>query len=180
MGHGRQDPGAGRPCAEYRTGASAGSAILPPVKLTDIPEALLTKFNSVEFRDIFYPISFAAFFLLIAAIVLYNVQTRRLQRHPPLLALQEWLLWTGLCVFGLILVCAIFSFWFLIVIGTIIVGCATFIWIRFVRFPPVIEGYNNQLRRARFYSQQRYKTAETTVRSRKSAAAGPGKKRRRR
>jgi small-conductance mechanosensitive channel len=149
------------------------------VRLDDIPGALLTKFNSVEFRDIFYPISFAALALLIAAVVLYNVQTRRLHRHPPLVALQEWLLWTGISVFGLILVCAIFSFYFLLVIGTIVVGCATFIWIRFVRFPPLIAGYNQQLRRARFYSQQRYKTAEATVRTRKSAASG-GKRRRRR
>ncbi len=79
-------------------------------------------------------------------------------------------------MFGLVLVCAIFSFWFLIVIGTIIVGIATFIWIRFVRFPPLIAAYNNQLRRARFYSQQRYKSAEATLRSRKST--GTGKKRR--
>ena len=97
-----------------------------------------------------------------------------------LVALQEWLLWTAITVFGLILVCAIFSFWFLIVIGTIIVGCATFIWIRFVRFPPLIAAYNNQLRRARFYSQQRYKTAEATVRTRKSASTATGKRRRRR
>jgi len=150
------------------------------VNPANIPGALLTKFNSVEFRDIFYPISFAAFILLIAAIVLYNVRTRQLHRHPPLVALQEWLLWTAITVFGLILVCATFSFWFLIVIGTIIVGCATFIWIRFVRFPPLIEAYNNQLRRARFYSQQRYKTAEATMRTRKSAAIATGKRRRRR
>ena len=147
------------------------------MKLEHIPAALLTKFNSVEFKDIFYPISFAAFALLIAAIVLYNVQTRRLHRHPVLVNLQEWLLWTGICVFGLILVCAIFSFYFLVVIGTIIVGCVTFVWIRFVRFPPLIEGYNNQLRRARFFSQKKYATAEATVRSRKSAT-GAGKRRR--
>ena len=68
----------------------------------------------------------------------------------------------------------------LAVVPFVIAGCASFIWLRFVRFPPLIEAYNNQLRRARFYSQQRYKTAEATVRSRKSAAAAPGKRRRRR
>ncbi len=146
------------------------------MNLAKIPEALLTKFNSVEFSDIFYPITGAALVLLIAAVVLYNVMTRRLHRHPVLVNLHEWLLWTGISVFGLILVCAIFSFWFLVVVGTIIVGCATFIWIRFVRFPPLIAGYNNQLRRARFYSQQRYKGAEATVRTKKPA--GGGKKRR--
>lgn len=59
---------------------------------------MLTKFNSVNFPDIFYPISFAAFGLLIAAVILYNVQTRKLHRHPVLVNLQEWLLWTGICV----------------------------------------------------------------------------------
>lgn len=173
-------PGAGRPGCEYRTGGSAGSAILRPVNLAKIPEALLSKFAPENFGDLFYPISIAAFVLLIVSVVLYNVMTRRLHRHPVLLNLHEWLLWTGICVFGLLLVCAVFKFWFLIVIGTIIVGCATFIWIRFVRFPPLIEAYNNQLRRARFYSQQRYKTAEATMRTRRSASAAPGKRRRRR
>ena len=149
------------------------------MKLDHIPSALLTKFNSVEFKDIFYPITFAALALLIAAVVLYNVQTRRLHRHPVLVTLQEWLLWTAVCVFGLILVSAIFSFYFLLVIGTIIVGCAVFVWIRFVRFPPLIVAYNNQLRRARFFSQQKYRTAEATVRRSKSASSG-GKRRRRR
>jgi hypothetical protein len=169
--------GAGGPVGEYRTGAPAASAILRAVKIENLPGTLLTKFNSVEFKDLFYPISFAAFALLIVAIVLYNVQTRRLHRHPILVDLQEWLLWTAVCTFGLILVCAIFSFYFLLVLGSIIVGCATFVWIRFVRFPPLIAAYNNQLRRARFYSQQRYKTAEATVRSRKSTS-GKGKRRR--
>ena len=146
------------------------------MKLTDIPDALLTKFNSVEFRDIFYPISFAAFFLLVAAIVLYNVRTRQLHRHPPLVALQEWLLWTAICGFGLLLICAIFHFYFFVVLGTIIVSCATFVWIRFFHFPPLIAAYNNQLRRARFYSQQRYKHPESTVRQRKA----PTRQRRRR
>lgn len=148
------------------------------MKLDHIPAALLTQFSAGEFKDIFYPITFAALGLLIASIVLYNVMTRRLHRHPVLVNLHEWLLWTGICTFGLILVTAVFHFWFLITLGTIIAGCATFIWIRFVRFPPLIVGYNNQLRRARFFSQQRYKNAEATVRSRKSASTGTGKKRR--
>jgi hypothetical protein len=168
--------GGGRPGREYRTGGSAGSATIRPVNLAKIPKTLLTQFSAGEFGDIFYPVAGAALGLLIVSIILYNVMTRRLHRHPILVTMHEWLLWTGICVFGLILVASVFHFWFLIVIGTIIVGCATFIWIRFWRFPPLIAAYNNQLRRARFYSQQRYKSAEATVRSRKAAVGG--KKRR--
>ena len=76
-------------------------------------------FQPGQFRDVFYPISIAAFVLLIVAVILYNVQVRKLHKHPPLVALQEWLLWTAVCVFGLLLVEAIFKFWFLTVVATI-------------------------------------------------------------
>lgn len=162
--------------AEYHTAHPAPSGILPGVK-QDFLGSLFAKggFNAVNFPDIFYPVSFVAFGLLVAAIVLYNVQVRRLHRHPVLLNLQEWLLWTGICVFGLVLIEAIFSFYFAFVLVTVIVGCATFIWIRFVRFPPMIAGYNEMLRRARSFSAQKYKDPEATVRSRSTGAKAGGR-----
>lgn len=126
-------------------------------------------FSPDNFPDLFYPLAAASVVLLLAAIVIYNLQTRRLHRHPPLVDLQEWLLWTALSVFGLLIVAAVFKFYFFIVLGTIIVGSATFIWIRFVRFPPLIEAYNQKLRRARFFSQEKYRRPEATIRSRKSS-----------
>ena len=42
---------------------------------------------------------------------------------------------------------------------TLAIGLPTFVWIAFFRFPPIIEAYNQQLRRARFFSQSRYKHA---------------------
>ena len=52
---------------------------------------------------------------LVGTVVLYNVRSRQLHRHEPLRTLQEWLLWTGLATFGLILVGAVFRFYFLFV-----------------------------------------------------------------
>jgi hypothetical protein len=125
-----------------------------------------------NFQDVFYPISIAAFLLLIAAIVLYNVQVRKLHRHPPLVALQEWLLWTAVCVYGLLLIEAIFQFWFVTVVLTLIIGLGTFVWIRFFHFPPIIEGYNRQLARARATAQTRaankYADPSSTVKARKA------------
>jgi hypothetical protein len=129
-------------------------------------------FSPQNFPDLFYPISVAALVLLIGSVVLYNVQTRRLHRHPPLVALQEWLLWTGLAVFGLLLVYAVFKFYFIFVLVTIVVGCATFVWIRFVHFPPQIVIYNQVLQRERSLSQKRYRDASATIRSR-SASGRP-------
>ncbi|MCY7418497.1 MAG: hypothetical protein LH650_08380 [Chloroflexi bacterium] len=129
-------------------------------------------FDPDNFQDLFYPISIAAFLLLIASVVLYNVQVRKLHKHPPLLALQEWLLWTAVCVYGLLLIESIFHFWFVTVVLTIVIGLGAFIWIRFRRFPPEIEGYNRQLARARATAQtkaaQKYADPSATVRSRKS------------
>lgn len=123
-------------------------------------------FSPENFPDLFYPVSVASFVLLVAAIVLYNVQTRRLHRHPPLVALQEWLFWTGLAVFGLLLVYAIFKFYFIFVLLTLVIGLGTFVWIRFFRFPPLIQTYNQVLRRERFLSQKRFRDPDSTIRSR--------------
>ena len=79
-------------------------------------------------------------------------------------------------MFGLVLVGALFHFYFLFVFAFIVIGILTFIWIRFFRFPPMIAIYNEQIRRARFYSQSRYKAAEATVRSKKARG---GQRRRR-
>jgi hypothetical protein len=130
-------------------------------------------FSPQNFPDLFYPVSVAAFLLLIGAVVLYNVQTRRLHHHPPLVTLQEWLLWTGLAVFGLLLVYAVFKFYFIFVLVTVVIGLATFIWIRFFRFPPLIRAYNNALRRERSMSQKRFRDPDSTIRTRSGAKARP-------
>jgi hypothetical protein len=130
-------------------------------------------FDPASFPDLFYPISAAALVLLVGSVILYNVQTRRLHRHPPLVALQEWLLWTGLAVFGLLLVYATFKFYFIFVLATIVIGCATFVWIRFVHFPPLIATYNQVLRRERSLSQKRFRDASATIRTRPSGRPRP-------
>ena len=139
-------------------------------------DPLFKVFDEGHFTDLFHPIWIAALVLLILTIVLYNVGSRRLHRHEPLRTMQEWLLWTGLTTFGLILVGAVFHFYFLFVFLFIVVGIATFIWVRFFRFPPLIAAYNEQLRRARFFSEARYRQAEATVRTRRTRG---GRRRRR-
>ncbi len=129
---------------------------------------LARQFIPENFPDIFHPIWIASLVFLVLTVVLYNIRTRQLHRHEPLRTMQEWLLWTGLSVFGLLLVATIFRFYFFVIVATLVVGLATFIWIRFFRFPPLIEVYNEQLRRARFFSQSRYKSPEATVRAKRS------------
>ena len=122
-------------------------------------------FSPDNFADLFYPITIAALVFLVGTVVLYNVMTRRLKPHPPLVNLHEWLFWTGLSVFGLLLVYSVFAFYFIFVLGTIVVGVGTMIWIRFYRFPPLIAVYNAILRREQYLSQKRYVTADSTIRA---------------
>jgi hypothetical protein len=126
------------------------------------------QFNVQNFPDIYHPIWIAAAVLFVLTIVLYNVRVRQLHRHEPLRAMQEWLLWTGLITFGLVLVGTVFQFYFLFILLFLVIGLATFVWIRFFRFPPYIAAYNEQLRRARFFSQSRFKEAESTVRTKRA------------
>lgn len=133
-------------------------------------------FTQENFPDIYTPIWVAALVFFIGSIILYNVQVRRLHRYEVLRGMQEWLLWTGLITFGFVLVGTIFNFYFLFILGGLIVGIATFVWVRFFRFPPYIQAYNEQLRRARFFSQSKYKAAEATVRTKRARG---GQRRRR-
>jgi len=124
-------------------------------------------FDEARFPDLFNPIWIAALVLLIVQVVMYNVLTRRYRRYPPLLALQEWMLWTGISFFGLVLVGAVFHFSFIFVLAIIASGIGFYAWARLVRWPPLIELYNEQLKRQRFFSQARYKHPEATVRSKR-------------
>jgi hypothetical protein len=129
------------------------------------------QFADHTFQDIFWPVVIAALVLLVVTVILYNVQTRKLHRHPPLVAMWEWILWTAVVVYGLVLVEAIFHFWFVTVVATLVIGLATFVWIRFVHFPPIIEAYDRQVRRARYLAQERERTryadASSTIRTRR-------------
>ena len=125
-------------------------------------------FNQQNFPDLFTPIWVAALCLLVGQIVMYNVRSQQQHRHEPLRTMQEWLLWTGMVVFGLVLVATVFAFYFFVILLTVLIGLATYVWVRFFRFPPMIEVYNEQLRRARFFSQSRYEQPEATVRTRRT------------
>ncbi len=127
-------------------------------------EYLFRPFSSRNFPDLFQPTWQAALVFLVVLVVLYNVRTRALHRHPPYLDLYEWLLWTGLITFSLLLVGAIFVFDFFLVLTFAIVGLGVMVWVRFRRFPPMLEGYQHRLARQRYFSRSKYARPEATIR----------------
>jgi len=138
-------------------------------------EYLFYAFNSFNFPDLYNQTWIASIVALVVAVVLYNVRTRQLHRHRPYLDLWEWLLWTSLITFSLLLVGAVFAFDFFLVLATAITGVATLVWVRFRRFPPILAAYERQLARQRYVSRQRISDPEATIRRR-----GGGRRQRRR
>jgi hypothetical protein len=141
---------------------------------------LFTSFNSDNFPDIFYPTWIAALVLLIVLTVLYNVRTRVLHRHAVYLEMWEWLWWTGLITFSLILIESLFVFDYFLVLLTEIIGLGAMIWIRFVRFPPFLAAYETRLARERYFKQKKYADPEATIKKRGGSRPQQRQRRRRR
>ena len=126
---------------------------------------LFIPFNTLTFPDLFDAIWVTSLLLLVVLVVLYNVRTRRLHRHPPYLDLWEWLLWTGIITFSLLLIGSIFVFSFILVLLTAIIGIGTLLWIRFRRFPPILAAYEHRLARQRYLSRTKFSRPEATIKS---------------
>jgi hypothetical protein len=128
-------------------------------------EYLFEPFNQASFPDLFIPLTIASVIALVATVIFYNVRTRQLHRHSVYLQMYEWLLWTAIIAFGLMLVYYVFAFDFFIVLGTLVIGLGTMVWIRFVRFPPYFRAYERQLAKQRYFSRQRFDRPETTIKA---------------
>ena len=140
---------------------------------------LFLSFNHKNFPDLFHPTWIAAAGLLVVLLILYNVRTRALHRHPPFLEMWEWLWWTGLITFSLIVIEALFVFDFFLVLITQIIGIATLVWIRFLRFPPMLDAYQARLARERYYTKQKFADPDSTIKKRGGRRAARSQKRRR-
>jgi hypothetical protein len=131
-------------------------------------EYLFDTFNDRLFPDLFNAIWIFSLVGIVAVVILYNVRTRQLRRHPPYLDLYEWLLWTSITIFFLLLVYAIFHFDFIFTVVTVPIGLGVLAWVRFVRFPPELARYQQQLAKARFYSKQKFAHPESTIRPKRA------------
>ena len=139
---------------------------------------LFLSFSSRNFVDLFYPTWIAAAVLLVVLIVLYNIRTKALHRHQPYVDLWEWLWWTGLILFSLLLIEAVFVFSFILVLATELIGIGTLIWIRFVKFPPMLRAHEQRLARQRYFTKQKFADPEATIRRRGGSRRSSRRRRR--
>ena len=133
-------------------------------------------FDKDNFPDLFDPLWMASLVLLIALIVLYTLRTRALHRHRLYLDMWEWLFWTGLITFFLLIVGAIFRFDFIVILVILVSGLVTLAYARFRRFPPLFEAYEHQLARQRYLARARQSRPEATIRQ-KQVVRRKGKRR---
>lgn len=136
-------------------------------------EYLFEAFDDVLFPDLADQMVVASLVILVATVVVYNVRTRQLHRHAPFVQMYEWLMWTSVTTFGLILVYWVFRFDMIIVLGTLVTGLVMLAWVRFVRFPPYLRAWERQLAKQRYFSRERFTHPESTIRTK-------GQRRRRR
>lgn len=122
-------------------------------------------FNKVNFPDLFDPIWMASLALLVVLLVAYNVRTRQLHRHRLYLEMWEWLLWTGLITFLLVVLGAVFQFDFAVEMVILAVGLGVFVWVRFMRYPVMFEAYEQQLARQRYLARAKASRPEATIRT---------------
>jgi hypothetical protein len=137
-------------------------------------EYLWIGFNKINFPDLYNQVWIASIALLLVLIVLYNVRTRALHRHRLYTDMWEWLLWTGIITFFLLVSGALFQFDFAIVLITAVTGLGVMVWVRFRKFPPLFEAYEHQLARQRYLARAKSSRPEATIRTK------PARRRRRR
>ncbi len=139
-------------------------------------EYLWIGFDKLDFPDLFDPIWIGSLVLLVALTIVYTLRTRALHRHRHYLDMWEWIFWSGLITFFLLIVGSIFRFDFAVILAIMIGGLGTMAWARFRKFPPLFEAYEHQLARQRYLARARRSAPEATIRT-KQGPRRKGKKR---
>lgn len=111
---------------------------------------LFEPFTPLNFQDLFTLMWVGAFAILAGAIVVYNAAGRAYRRYPAILALHEWIFWS---IFGpwlvvplLVVIHVPLALLLLLVVPGMIVA----VYAAFIKFPPIIEAANVEIRRRRF------------------------------
>jgi hypothetical protein len=127
---------------------------------------LFIGYDQDNFAPIFTVTWMFALAMLVLTIAFYNFQGRRLRNYAVFLDLNEWLLWTSIGTFSLLLMYTVFAFDFIFVLPTMVGGAILFVWIRFIHFPPLIQAYEERLARQRYFQRSKTAHPEATIRKR--------------
>jgi chromate transport protein ChrA len=122
-------------------------------------------FSLRNFPDLFNQVWISSLVLLVVLVILYNVRTRALHRHRLYTDMWEWLLWSGIITFFLLVAGALFQFDFAVILVILVAGLAVMVWARFRKYPPLFEAYEHQLARQRYLARAKGSRPEATIRT---------------
>jgi len=111
---------------------------------------LFDPFTPLNFGDLFTLMWVGAFVIVAGAIVVYNAAQRSYRRYPAILALHEWVFWSILVTWGIVPLLVVIHVPLALLLLIVVPGMVVAAYAAFIRFPPVIEAANVEIRRRRF------------------------------
>ena len=121
---------------------------------------LFDPFTPLGFGDLFTLMWVAALVILVGAVVVYNMAQRRYARYPAILALHEWIFWAILVPWLLVPLLVVIHAPLALLLLIVMPGMGVAAYAAFVRFPPIIEAANVEIRRRRFVPPPRRELRE--------------------
>ena len=111
---------------------------------------LFDPFTPISFGDLFTTMWVGALVIVVGSLVVYNLAQRSYARYPAILALHEWIFWAILVPWLLVPLLVVIHAPLALLLLLVVPGMAVAAYAAFVRFPPIIEAANVEIRRRRF------------------------------
>jgi hypothetical protein len=121
---------------------------------------LFDPFTPLNFGDLFTMMWAGAFMILIGAVVVYNIAQRSARRYPAILSLHEWIFWAILVTWGVVPLLVVIHVPLALLLLIVLPGMAVAAYAAFVKFPPIIDAANGEIRRRRFVPPPRRQVRE--------------------
>ena len=121
---------------------------------------LFDPFTPISFGDLFTMMWVGAFVIVAGAIVVYNVAQRAYRRYPAILALHEWIFWSIIVTWGVVPLLVVIHVPLVLLLLIVVPGMVVAAYAAFIKFPPIIEAANVEIRRRRFVPPPRREMRE--------------------
>jgi hypothetical protein len=121
---------------------------------------LFDPFTPINFADLFTLLWIAALVILVGAVVVYNTAQRVYARYPAILSLHEWVFWSIIVTWGVVPLLVVIHVPLALLLLIVVPGMAVAAYAAFVKFPPIIEAANVEIRRRRFVPPPRREVRE--------------------
>jgi len=121
---------------------------------------LFDPFSPENFGDLFSLMWVGAIVILAGAVIVYNIAQRRDRRYPAILSLHEWVFWSIVSTWLIVPILVIVHVPLALLLLVELPGIAIAAWAAFVKFPPIIDAANAEIRRRRFVPPPRREVRE--------------------